>query len=357
MAAAQQLSAAGRKRVAEFIQQTGKALGVNASEQFTIEPSLLQTLQPLIQLDGSPFLQRINVMPVPELKGQKLFMGQSGLLARRTNTGLHDREAANYSNLSNRDYDLHSVEANVGLPYQLVDSWAKFPNFSALWNDTVRKAIANDRVRVGWHGTHAATETDPDTYPNGEDVAPGWLAQIRAYNSGSQYVAGTTVSGNTTTHHVVLGGTEAAAATASRTWYPNLDYLVNLAKAKIDPVFITDPDLVVFISQDLVSYEEAQFYKVAGRLPQQKQILESDPNRLLQNYGGLPAYSIPFMPNGTILVSCFKCLSIYYQDTSWRRLIRDWAPRNRYEDFSSRNEGYVCEDFRECSLVDGITTL
>lgn len=346
MAANQQLSSAGLAKVEQFRTNMSAALGVDASKQFSITPSLVQTLQELIQLDGSPFLQQINVAPVGELKGQKLFMGQGGLLAGRTNVSLGERTPNNYSQLTDKEYELHSVETNVGLPYALIDSWAKFKDFADKWNALVRKSIANDRVRVGWWGTHAAEQTNATLYPNGEDIAPGWLHQIRLYNSGSQYMPGTTVSGGTPTHNIILGSAD----------FPNLDYLVSLAKAKVDPVFRDDPDLIAFISRDLVSFEEQAYWKINGRTPQQKEILADNPNKLLQNYGGLPSYSIPFMPDGTILISDFKCLSIYHQDTSWRRLIRDWAPRNRYEDFSSRNEGYVVEDFRECSLVDGITT-
>jgi P2 family phage major capsid protein len=351
-----QLTTQGRQLVSQFVQQIGEVLGVDATMQFTIEPGPLQTLNELIVLDGTPFLQAINVAGVPELKGQKLFMAQGGLIAKRTKIDAsHERVPKDYSNLTNRDYELVSIESDVALGYALIDMWAKFPNFAALWNQTVRKAIANDRVRVGFWGVEAtANASDPVEFPNGEDLAPGWLQQIREYNSGSQYLAGTTVSNASppvTTHVVVLGDTT----------YPYLDYLVSLTKAKIDPVFINDPDLVVLISQDLVSYEEAAIFKAIGHTPQQKDIiLANQPdglanNRLFKNYGGLPSFSIPYMPDGVVLVTSLSNLSIYYQTTSWRRLIRDYAPKNQYQDFSSRNEGYVVEDFRKTSLVDGIT--
>lgn len=333
-----QLSAETRAKIAAFVSQTAKLYGAEGTQEFTIAPSMLQSLNELLVLDGSPFLQQINVMPVTELKGEKVFLSTTGLVSGRALIdATHERVPTDPSDLSNKQYELHSIESDVALSYAKIDAWAKFPNFAALWNATVRQAIANDRVKVGWHGVEAAEVTDKSTNPNGEDVSLGWLEQIRVYNGGAQYVDG---SGGA----VLLGGTE----------FPNLDYLVNITKSRIDPVFINDPDLVAFVSQDLASYEEAQFYLKAGRKAEDKTAL-LQPNQLLRNYGGLPSFSIPFMPAGTILVTSYNNLSIYYQDTSWRRLIRDYAPKKRYEDFTSRNEGYVVEDLRKASLVDGIT--
>jgi P2 family phage major capsid protein len=337
VSAGHQLSEHGRKQIDAFIAQIGQVYGVDATRQFTVTPTIAQELQPLITLDGAPFLQQINVMPVAELKGEKIFLDVSSLVSKRTDTGSNDRVPTDPSALTNKTYELFPTETDVALPYATIDSWAKFPNFAALWNALVRKAIANDRARIGWHGIAHATPTVPGTYPNGEDVNIGWLKQIRDYNSGSQYVDGSEGA-------VVIGTAD----------FPNLDYLVSVAKARIDLVFRNSPDLVALISANLASTEEAEYFRKNGRKPENKELLLTD-NRLIRNYGGLPSYSPPFMPDGVVLVTSFKNLSIYYQDTSWRRMIRDWAPRNRYEDFTSRNEGYVVEDFRKTSLVDGIT--
>lgn len=345
---AQALTREGRQTVNEFIKATGLTHGgQDATQQFTIEPSVLQTLNELISLDGQPFLQQINVVGVPELKGQKIFLGQGGLVSKRTLIdATHERVPVDPVTMTDASYELFQVETDVAITYAMIDVWAKFPNFAALWNEVVRKKIGNDRLRVGWHGTSAATlaSTDPVTNPNGEDLLVGWLEQIRQWNSGSQYVEGTT-AGTPPTYNVVLGSTT----------YPNLDYLVSVTKARIDPVYLNDPSLVALISQNLALYEEAHIYQESGRLPVQKLPLTQDPTALLRNYGGLPSYSPPFLPDGVILITPLKNLSIYYQSTSWRRMIRDWAPKNRYEDFSSRNEGYVVEDPRATSLVDGVT--
>jgi P2 family phage major capsid protein len=336
---AHQLSQAGRAAATLMFQQISQALGVDATHQYTIDPSVLQTLNELIVLDGTPFLNYINVTGVPELKGEKIFMAQGGLISKRTKIDdSHERVPKDYSGLTDRLYELFSIETDVALAYALIDAWAKFPEFAQLWNSTVRKAIANDRVRVGFNGVSHADTTDPTTYPNGEDICVGWPQQIRVYDTGSKYVDG-------------AGG----AVVLGTPTFPNLDYLVSVTKARINPIFINDPDLVALISQDLSSFEEAQYWYKSGRKAEEKGLLLDD-GRLMRNYGGLPSYSIPFMPNGMVLVTSFKNLSLYYQTTSWRRLIRDWAPKNRYEDFTSRNEGYVIEELRKVSLVDNIQT-
>lgn len=337
MAVGHQLSEDGRNRIDQFIAEIGRVYGADATRQFTVTPTIAQELQPLIQLDGSPFLQMINVLAVTEMKGEKVFADVSGLVSKRTDTTTADRVPTDPSALTNKLYELFAVETDVALSYATIDAWAKFPNFAALWNGLVRKAIANDRVRVGWHGVSHATPTVPGSNPNGEDVNIGWLKQIRDYNGGSQHVDG---SGGA----VVIGSDD----------FPNLDYLVSVCKARIPLVYRNSPDLVALISANLASTEEAEYFRKSGRKPEQKEVLLTD-GRLIRNYGGLASYAPPFMPDGTVLVTSLKNLSIYYQGTSWRRLIRDWAPRNRYEDYTSRNEGYVVEDERKASLVDGVT--
>ena len=73
-----QLSDTGRNRVAEFLAATAALHGapapVGGDLKFSVSPSVLQTLQELMVLDGSGFLQQINVMSVPEMKGERLFM-------------------------------------------------------------------------------------------------------------------------------------------------------------------------------------------------------------------------------------------------------------------------------------------
>jgi len=54
-------------------------------------------------------------------------------------------------------------------------------------------------------------------------------------------------------------------------------------------------------------------------------------------------------------VTSLKNLSIYWQDTSWRRQQIDNPKKDQYEDFNSRQEGYVVEIEEKAALIENIT--
>lgn len=90
---AHSLSAYGAKMYAELQLAIAETYGVElSSKQFSVEPSVAQELNDAITAK-SDFLQRINVIPVTEIKGQKVFIGVSGPVTGRTNTKTTDREA------------------------------------------------------------------------------------------------------------------------------------------------------------------------------------------------------------------------------------------------------------------------
>jgi P2 family phage major capsid protein len=331
------LSPESQKKLHEFMAKTAQAYGGTAGQQFTATPSVAQTLNDKIVQDGGPFLARINTVPVPEIKGQKVLMGVSGTVSGRTDTsGSGERVARSLVALDDQDYELKKTDSDVALKYATIDAWAKFPDFEARFGAAIRVAIANDRLRIGWHGTSAAATTNRTNNPNLEDVNIGWLKQIRDWNTGSQYVDGSSGA-------VVLGSDD----------FANLDTLVHYAAGLMAPEFRAMPGRIALISEDLIMEEEAQFYAEQGRRPTEK--LANLDSMIVRMYGGLPCLTPPFFPDGTLLITTFANLSIYWQSTSWRRQQIDNPKKDQYEDFNTRNEGYVIEQFGLTSLVDGIT--
>src|SRR5699024_1324429 len=88
----------------------------DATRVFAVEPSLSQELNDKIT-EKSDFLQRINVVPVSELKGQKVMIGVSGPVTSRTNTKTTDRVAKDMVDLDALGYELFHTESDVGLPF------------------------------------------------------------------------------------------------------------------------------------------------------------------------------------------------------------------------------------------------
>ncbi|MBD4604815.1 capsid protein, partial [Xanthomonas citri pv. citri] len=65
-------------------------------------------------------------------------------------------------------------------PYQLLDAWAKFPDFQTRLSNSIAVQQGLDRIMIGFNGTSAAVTTDLATNPLLQDVNIGWLQKMRA---------------------------------------------------------------------------------------------------------------------------------------------------------------------------------
>ncbi|MFV0925421.1 phage major capsid protein, P2 family [Pseudomonas palmensis] len=331
------LSALGAKMYAKLQLAIAESYGVELStKMFSVEPSIAQELNDAITAK-SDFLERINVIGVTEIKGEKVFIGVSGPVTGRTDTKTTDREAKDASALDNSTYELHSTESDVGLPYAKIDAWAKFPEFHQKYSAAVQKQIALDRIMVGFHGTHAAKQTDITEYPLLQDVNKGWLQQAR-----EQIPA-----------QVLKQGKEAGKVTLGEGGdYANLDALVHDTKQMVDERLRDGGDLVAIIGTDLLAHDKAKLYSKQGDTPTEKERIEEA--QVIATYGGLPAFTVPFFPVNAVLVTSFDNLSIYHQDSSWRKQTIDNPKRSRVEDYNSRNEGYVIEQLEKFALTENV---
>ena len=334
---AQPLSAKGAKQYAELQEAIAETYGVErASKMFSVEPSVAQELNDSITAKAD-FLERINVVPVSEIKGEKVFIGVNGPVTGRTNTKTTDREAKDASALENTTYELVDTQSDVGLPYAKIDAWAKFPDFKDRYSAAVQKRIAQDRIVIGFHGTSAASQTDLAANPKLQDVNKGWLQQLRE-QAPQQVLKEGVVAGK-----VTLGADGD---------YANLDALVHDTKQMVDEILREDGDLVAIIGTDLLAADKAKLYTKQGDTPTEKERIENA--QVIATYGGLPAFSVPNFPVNAVLVTSWDNLSIYFQDTSWRKQTVDNPKRSRVEDYNSRNEGYVIEQLEKIALTENV---
>ena len=334
---AQPLSAKGAKQYAELQEAIAETYGVErASKMFSVEPSVAQELNDAITAKAD-FLERINVVPVSEIKGEKVFIGVNGPVTGRTNTKTKDREAKDASALENTLYELADTQSDVGLPYAKIDAWAKFPDFKDRYSAAVQKRIAQDRIVIGFHGTSAAIQTDLAANPKLQDVNKGWLQQLRE-QAPQQVLKEGAVAGK-----VTLGADGD---------YANLDALVHDTKQMVDEILREDGDLVAIIGTDLLAADKAKLYTKQGDTPTEKERIENA--QVIATYGGLPAFSVPNFPVNAVLVTSWDNLSIYFQDSSWRKQTVDEPKRSRVEDYNSRNEGYVIEQLEKIALTENV---
>ncbi|MHC8315712.1 phage major capsid protein, P2 family [Pseudomonas sp. LB3P31] len=333
----QSLSILGAKMYAQMQLDIAENYGVElANKMFSVEPTIAQELNEAITAK-SDFLQRINVIGVSEIKGQKVFLGVSGPVTGRTNTKTTDREAKDGSALDENTYELFSTESDVSLPYAKIDAWAKFPDFHQKYSAAVQKQIALDRIMIGFHGTTAATQTDIVAHPMLQDVNKGWLQIAR------EQIPQQVMKQGLTAGKVTLGeGGD----------YPNLDALVHDTKQMVDERLRDGGDLIAIIGSDLLASDKAKLYAKQGDVPTEKERIEDA--QVIATYGGLPSFSVPFFPVNGVVVTSFDNLSIYFQDSSWRKQTIDNPKRSRVEDYNSRNEGYVIEQLEKFAMTENV---
>ena len=332
------ISAQAQQKMNDIHKFTAQAYGGVVGKQYAATPTIAQTLNEKIIEDGNWFLNMINTIPVSEISGEKVFLGLSGSVTGRTDTsGANERAASNLVDLNGDLYALKKTDSDVALRYSTIDAWAKFKNFRELYSKAVRQAIGNDRLKIGFVGISAAADT---VAVDLSDVNIGWLEQIRLYNAGAQYVLGNGTG--IEPGAVVLGGVN----------FPNLDSLVYSALNTIEIQHREDPDLVVFVGRNVMQAAKGSYYDNQGATPTEKQVMAE--KKTFDTYGGLVAYTPPFFDPDSILVTSINNLSIYWQESSWRRQQLDNPKKDQYEDFNTRQEGYVVEQLGKTSLVQGI---
>ena len=326
----------------KFNEFTGKVAKLNAITsamvQFNVQPSVQQTLETKMQ-ESVAFLSMINMVPVDELKGQKVGIGISSTIAGRTNTDSKDRQPNNPAALYDHNYECAQTNYDTMIGYAQLDSWAKFPDFQVRIRDAIITRQGLDRIMIGWHGTSAAPDTDRNANPLLQDVNIGWLKHIRTDAPAQVMSEGTEGSGKI---YVDVADGD----------YKNLDAMVfDAVNELIKPWFQDDTELVVICGRKLLSDKYFPIIndasdnqnKLAGQvLVSQKQI------------GGLKAVRVPFFPDNAMLITKLSNLSIYWQDGARRRHIEEEPKRNRIVNYESSNDAYVVEDYDCVALVENI---
>jgi P2 family phage major capsid protein len=308
----------------------------NVAETFAASPSMHQELTDKIVLQ-SAFLQKINVLPVTELVGEKILGSATGLVTTRTDTsGAGERSARELLGLDQKGFQLYQTDMDTAIRYIMIDTWAKFPDLVRRYQSYIFKAIATNKTMIGWHGISVAATTDPVANPLGQDVNKGWLQILREQAAAQVMTEGDTVG------KVILGASGD---------FQNLNEMVYGALTMIPEEHADGGDLVAIVGRDLIIRDKGKRYAAHGELPSEKEKIEMA--QVIDTYGGMPAYTVPYFPARGVLVTSFDNLSMYYQEGSMRRSIVDAPKKNRYEDYMSQNEGYVVEELNKAAYIEG----
>ncbi|WP_417552075.1 phage major capsid protein, P2 family [Marinomonas fungiae] len=330
------LSVKGRAQLKGYLNRVYAAVNAAVGEQFDVEPATQQRLYEKAVENGAWFLGMINVEPVEQIKGDKVGLSVPGLVTKRTDTDAKDRQTRSVVGESARGYECQFTEVDVHITYSKLDKWRnRTPQqYGEMYSKMYRDALTNDRIRIGWHGVSIAVETDPVANPNGEDVNKGWIQKVREEAPEQIDEDGVTYG------HVNAD-------------FRNLDVVVENAKQMIPEHLRDDSSLVAFVSSDLMSANRLSTLAANGDKPSEKLLV--DENRVVGVFAGLKAITPPFFPSGTVIVTYPENLSIYLQEGSLRRAIKDNPQRNRVEDYNSENVDYIVEEEQAIGIITNVT--
>lgn len=321
------LNQKARDLLARYSAGLAESYGVPDTSKFFALTDPKETQLRSTLLESVDFLSMISVLDVDQLQGQVVSVGNAGIYTGRKEGGRFIRGTG----VDGNDYKLVETDSGAALTWAMLSVWANAGDeneFFQRMQEFTNQSFALDMLRVGFNGQSVAKSTDPETYPNGEDVNMGWHALVKERQAKQILTDGVSL------------GTDGD--------YKSLDAMASdLINAKIPAQFRNDPRLVVLVGADLVAAEQYRLYQAADR-PTEKiaaQMLQS-------SIAGRPAMVPPFMPGKRMVVTPLSNLHIYTQRNTRQRKADFVDDRKQYENSYLRNEGYAVEDLDMYAAVD-----
>lgn len=301
-------------------------------------PAVTQRMVVKMQ-ESTRFLDMINVLLVDEVCGEKLQLDIPHTIAGRTDTRSGKRQPISPTQLQPRDYQCHQTNFDTCLSYDKLDAWAHLNNFQHKVRDAILKRKALDLIMIGWNGTHVAQNSDRNANPLLQDVNIGWLQHVR--NNAPQQVM---IEGSPGSGKIKVGG--------PHSHYQNLDALghdlQSLFPAHVDPQF----DLVALCSSATLS---EKYFPIINERHSNVEALAAE-TLLAQprTVGGISAFTVPFLPDGILVITPLSNLSIYIQERGIRRKVVDNPKKDQIENYESSNDAYVIEDYDLIVIAENI---
>jgi P2 family phage major capsid protein len=236
------------------------------------------------------------------------------------------------------------VNADTFASYAQLDAWAKFPDFQQRLSNQIIQRIALDRIMIGFNGTSYADKSDRNANPLLQDCGIGWLQQYRA-NAPQRVMKDITVTSRDDSNQVIAKGD-----------YGNYDSLVyDAVNSLMDEWYKDSPNLVVITGRNLTVSRSFPIINAVSTNNPNSEALAGQLIASRKTIGNLPSFIAPFFPDGSMFITSWENLSIYWQEGAHRRRIVEEPEYNRVSTYSSSNDAYVVEDYGFGCLIEGIT--
>lgn len=286
----------------------------------------------------SPFLSLVNVLPRTHQKGGSLGIGSQGRVTKTNDTKAGNaRRPSVPKDAKPNEYEMVKAHADFSLHDDDIDAMSEFDDWEDEYRASFMEAMSNDRIIIGWHGTHHAKTSNLSDHPLLEDVNKGWFALLEERAS-SQVMTGGKTAG------------EIKIGTGEGNDYASLDHLVQDMYQGI-PMHRRTPGMAAAISETLMGFAEGSYYREAAGTPSEKPRIKE--KAVSGVYGGLDSLQAPYLPQTGIVITGWKRngqrrsnLSIYWQKDSWRRSVEYQAKLESSIDWNARREAYHIENLQ-----------
>ena len=329
-----------RTKLSSYMADIARANGTdNVRNSFAVQPVPEQKIIAAYQ-ESAEFLKQINIFPVDNAKGQKIGLTIGTTIAGTTDTRQNPRRPTAVGALDLLDeYDCTQTNYDVAYYWSLLNAWKHHPDFKAKLQAMVVKAIALDKLCIGFNGLYRAPTSDRVANPLLQDVKKGWLQKIRD-NAPEQHYEG--VDDGTGTLRTKIGaGNE----------FQTLDGLVEYAIEEYIAVQHRESKLVAICGRGVLS---DKYLPLLNTIQDPTEQLAARTIYANKQLGTLPAMHVPNFPAKTILITSPDNLSIYLQSGTLVRSIVEQPEWDRAVDFQSVNEDFVVEDYTKCVLIVNI---
>lgn len=329
------LNALSTTYLLEFCTATLSAANApQGTQTFNLTPPMETKLRQAI-MQSDAFLGMVSLLPVQQIKGQVVDVGDDGLSTGRSDTGRFSVEVGQSGNT----YELTKTDSGAHIMWETMTQWANSGSkneWLTMMKNAISRRFALDMLRIGFNGTSIAAKTDPVANPLGQDVNKGWLKVVKEKAAAQ-----------------VLASADLDPTGATQDSYKNLDSLVqDLINTTIAPEHRQDPDLVVLVGSDLVAAEQHRLLEAADS-PTEHKAAQS----LAKTIAGKKAYTPPFFPANQIWVTNTKNLQILTQEgTQWRKQKND-EDELRFKQNHIRMEGYAVGNLKKFAAIEAVTVV
>jgi len=311
-------------------------------ETFAVLPVPTQKIIQAYQ-QNADFLKQINIWPVDNASGEKISLSIGSSIAGNTNTNLQPRQPTPAGQLDLLDqYNCTQTNYDVAMKWILLNAWRHTPDFKKKLQEMIIRAVALDKLCIGWNGVFRAATSDRNANPLLQDVKKGWLQKIRE-NAPEQHYEGVdvTVGGVTTKKTIIGAGHE----------FKTLDGLVERGIEEYIAEQHRESGLIAICGRGILS---DKYLPLLNAIQDPTEQLAARTIYANKQLGTLQALHVPKFPAKTILITTPDNLSIYLQNGTFNRSVVDQPEWDRAVDFQSVNEDFVVEDYTKCLLIENI---